>query len=616
MIVRDYLLSVLVLVVFCVALVSTYQLASFYDNKSIDYKNFTVTSKSLPPITTGHESVPADKKFFEEVYSGVNEQYGDEQSDDRWLIKGVIVNHHLLAPDLIAREMNTIATDEELTVVLVAPNHFGRGDGAITTTDSNWLTPYGAIEPDRQLMDNLVNQGVLTKDDYPFTWEHGIFNITGFIKRSLPNARIVPIIFRDGANDEEVDALANHLSQAKGKIIIVSSLDFSHTLTKNAAILHDQHSRVVISNFDYDAVNSVDIDSKPALRFTLKYMDAVGARQFSLSGNTNSAAVIGDDSLSDVTSYIVGHFNLGEGAPNRDVTLLFFGDMMLDRNVRKIIDDKGLGHILQPIARLLDGNDLTIANLEGPLTDSPSLAENLKKLIFTFDPRSTSVLKKFKFDVLSLANNHTFNFGSKGLTQTRDHLRQAGIDYFGDPNNAEQLSVIKEVRGTKVAFVGFHQFGSNHDKVTTEIRRVRPLADMVIVMPHWGIEYKADFSAGQQQLAHGFIDAGADVVIGAHPHVIEPIEIYKGKTIFYSLGNFIFDQYFSTETQRGLAVGMVFGRTEPVFYLLPLNLEGRQVKLLDYAQSAIILDNIAKNSAVSTSTRDMIRDGIINIITQ
>ncbi len=117
------------------------------------------------------------------------------------------------------------------------------------------------------------------------------------------------------------------------------------------------------------------------------------------------------------------------------------------------------------------------------------------------------------------------------------------------------MSAVVEKNGIKIGFVGFHEFSYvGLDNVLAEIDRLRPTVDVLIVSPHWGVEYQKEPTSSMRKNARLFIDHGADAVIGAHPHVVGNIDEYQGKKIFYSLGNFAFDQYFSKETMNGLAV--------------------------------------------------------------
>ncbi len=245
----------------------------------------------------------------------------------------------------------------------------------------------------------------------------------------------------------------------------------------------------------------------------------------------------------------------------QELNLLAVGDIMLDRSVflktQKALD---YNFPFLKITDWLQDFDLRIGNLEGPITDFQSVANGTgaNRLIFTFSPQFLQPLKT-NFDFFSLANNHTKNFGLRGLEQTRNYLVQERIGYFGDPENTEDyLSTTTEKNGFRLAFVGYHGLVENGlPEVLTEIKKLREQNDFIIVYPHWGVEYETTkISSRQRSEAHQLIEGGADLIIGTHPHVVQPEEEYLGKKIFYSLGNFIFDQYFSAETMQGLAVSV------------------------------------------------------------
>ncbi len=128
------------------------------------------------------------------------------------------------------------------------------------------------------------------------------------------------------------------------------------------------------------------------------------------------------------------------------------------------------------------------------------------------------------------------------------------------------------MNGKTLCLVGFHQlYDPNMKSVVEEVSRIRPTCSQIVLVAHWGEEYQHEPTQVQRTAAHAFIDAGVDVVIGAHPHIVEPIEIYKNKAIFYSLGNFIFDQGWKPEVRRGLAVGIEFSSTKTRFSLAGVN---------------------------------------------
>ncbi len=249
------------------------------------------------------------------------------------------------------------------------------------------------------------------------------------------------------------------------------------------------------------------------------------------------------------------------------LSVVMVGDMMFDRAVRRKINNESWDAVWGDTTKIFNTYDVRIGNLEGPITSSASrtllsTGKTAKVLSFTFPTSTAAELKRVGFDAVSLANNHTDNFGAAGLKQTRELLDAAGVQHFGDPANERLLSTIvcaKNKPELCVAYVGFHEFAyikTNEQKVITEIKKRKAEGYYTIVYPHWGAEYKQNHTNYQETLAKSWIDAGADLVVGAHPHVIAHAEEYKGKIIFYSLGNYIFDQYFSFNTTHGLVLGI------------------------------------------------------------
>jgi poly-gamma-glutamate synthesis protein (capsule biosynthesis protein) len=278
--------------------------------------------------------------------------------------------------------------------------------------------------------------------------------------------------------------------------------------------------------------------------------------------------------------------------PDAELSVLVVGDIMLDRNVRNKIDKDGFDAFFAGVKDLISDADLAVGNLEGPFTTYPSVTASLvnKDLTFTFDPKLAPKLAALGFDIFGLANNHTQNFGAEGLAMTREFIRNAGMFYYGDPDNTVETSIITAKNSISIGFVGFHEFGyKNFDYILSEIDSLRKQTDVLIVSPHWGVEYQKEPTEKMQNWAHQFIDHGADAVIGAHPHVVGNIEEYKGKKIFYSLGNFVFDQYFSEETMNGMAV------------LIEVEKDNDGKVSLDYKEIPIRSDK--KGTSISTSTQ-------------
>ncbi len=244
--------------------------------------------------------------------------------------------------------------------------------------------------------------------------------------------------------------------------------------------------------------------------------------------------------------------------PLTEASMLFIGDIMLSRHVETLAERSPLGfdrHFTE-VTPFFSEFDLVVANLEGPIPVVHQKTPDFSTR-FSFKREAIEGLDRSGVDIVSLANNHTFDFGEDDFTNTKTVLDEVGIEQFGHPIDPALGEVyVTELAGQSVAFVGLHDATVRLDieKALEVISAQSELHDLVIVSIHWGTEYMTTSNDRQKSLAHAFIDNGADLIIGHHPHVRQESEEYNGKMIYYSLGNFLFDQYFSTETQRGLGV--------------------------------------------------------------
>ena len=248
------------------------------------------------------------------------------------------------------------------------------------------------------------------------------------------------------------------------------------------------------------------------------------------------------------------------------VEIVAFGDLMLGRYVWVLMQQNGHDYPFEffpeLIATMNPDPDFLMANLEGPISDSAYVNPGTA-MVFNFRPEIIETLQKYNFNLLNLANNHAYDMGQYGVDQTRTRLAEAGIHYFGDARTIRtETTWLTEVDDVTLAFVGLNdtvQDYLDYEATTKLIADLESQADFTIVSIHWGEEYRTKPTEEQVQQAHAFIDAGADVILGHHPHVIESSEWYAGpdsvaRPIYYSLGNFVFDQYFQQNVQEGLGV--------------------------------------------------------------
>lgn len=264
-----------------------------------------------------------------------------------------------------------------------------------------------------------------------------------------------------------------------------------------------------------------------------------------------------------------------------NIILSFVGDIMLDRGVKFSIR-KNFGGDYSKLFQNMDmlrKSDLTFANLEGPVSDKGIDLKNLYS--FRMDPPVLDILKNAGFDVLLFANNHVGDWGREAFDDTLARMQTAGLKYTGAGTTKQQAEqpVIETIKGVRFGFLGFTDVGpdkfaatettsgvllASDPRFTEIIQNAKSQVDTLIVTFHWGVEYQ-EHTARQSNFAHIAIDAGANLIIGTHPHVAQDIETYRGGLIAYSLGNFIFDQGFSKETMQGLLLQVTFDARTKTF---------------------------------------------------
>ncbi len=266
---------------------------------------------------------------------------------------------------------------------------------------------------------------------------------------------------------------------------------------------------------------------------------------------------------------------LGQAVQAEPVRLVFVGDVMLDDGPGKTI--QGGRDPLAHFAAALKDADFTVGNLECPVATKGRGLEN-KIYAFRAHPRVLGVLKG-RFDALAVSNNHSGDYGQEAFVETLALLDQAGIRHFGGGRNlaAAHAPLWVERKELRIALLGYNEFKprsfeagpdwpgiawSEDSQVVADIRAARAAgADLVIPFMHWGWEREPQPSERQRQLARTMIDAGADLVIGGHPHITQGAEYYQGKLIVYSLGNFIFDGFETPETRRGWLLRLTVDRS-------------------------------------------------------
>ncbi len=292
--------------------------------------------------------------------------------------------------------------------------------------------------------------------------------------------------------------------------------------------------------------------------------------------------------------------------------IIFVGDIMLDRGVEYLMNKNTIFYPFEKISNFLKDGDIVFGNLEGPIVKKPKYFSD-SSLKFAFSSEAVKTLSSGNINLVSLANNHTLDMGKTGLLETKEFLAKNNINFVGDTVSCSQDFSFQKDNLIFLAINKTFPFNCKDKEIVETIKAVRVLNPnkILIVSFHWGQEYQLKESTFQQELAHKVIDSGADLVIGHHPHVVQGIEEYKGKLIFYSLGNFVFDQYFSKETQESLAVGLDVYPQKLIFRLFPIKSHLAQPSLMDLKQAEEFLEKLAQRS--DNKLLDSIKIGEIEI---
>jgi AmmeMemoRadiSam system protein B len=555
-------------------------------------------------------------------------------SIDKLNIVSGVVPHHLLAEEIIDDFFSYISSQENVeTIILLSPDHFQSGvlnnENTFITLDWESVSEKensSNIKIDSLLGKKLAGENKIILNSADIIYDHGITNLIPYIKKYFPESKFLPILIPIDITKEQIEHLVKTIDKAaSAQTIIIGSVDFSHYLPPQAADFHDAKSIRVLLNFEEDNFDNIEVDCWQAL---------YAARLFAKLRHKTASHIIAHrnsvDFLKLYSEITTSYFSVvfGEKKPegtfsvspldtfSRGVkTVLLVGDIMLDRGVEYLMKQNSIYYPFRKIGKFLRGIDIVFGNLEGPIVNNPpELSDNSLK--FAFNPEVLKGASWSHFNLFSLANNHSPDMGKEGLEKTKEWLKKYGINFVGNPLSGSSNNLNSSFIRNNITFLAFNQifpFMGKEEEIMKAIKTVKSLNpdNFLIVSMHWGEEYQSINSPAQEKLAHKIIEAGADLIIGHHPHVVQKIEKYQGKLIFYSLGNFIFDQYFSPDTQQGLAVGLEIYPDRLVCQLFPIQINLSQPVLMEWDTANEFLIQLANCSDVNLV--DEIESGIIKI---
>ena len=290
-------------------------------------------------------------------------------------------------------------------------------------------------------------------------------------------------------------------------------------------------------------------------------------------------------------------------------SILLVGDIMLGRYVETLTEEHGEKYPFERVQNLLKSTDIAFGNFEGavPLKHEKTRDRELR---LSFRQETVPLLKDVGFDVLSLANNHSLDFGTEGYENTVRICESHGMVCGGHSTNLVPSSFEQfDVGDSKVGILFLHalEIDTEDEELTSLMADMKQMTDIQLAYIHWGTEYKTIHSPEQEVLAHFLIDNGFDAIVGHHPHVIQDIELYKEKPIFYSLGNFVFDQYFDDNVQTGLGVRLEIEKSGLTYTLIPFTSidEPSQPRLMTIDEKEAFFMSMGH----ATSTRELLAKG-------
>lgn len=532
------------------------------------------------------------------------------EKEENILVEAIVLPERSATRESILRDLSKMSNQEEQTIVYIKPMPIEDEEIFLKTSLWDWETDYGILKADTKNIERLLSLPFILEEDTPLTEEEYIsFNIFHSLKRNFPNSEIIPLFLDKNLELEEGKVLAETLHQylKREDILFVVEID-----TKNEYIsrFHQINIENIFRHQKEKNISLLPNKSQGVSQFFLAFLNLRQVDTF-----VELTIEPGDFEVEMPDGEIFGYYTKEKVSSGYPITMVSFGDMMLDRAVRYQIQKTDPQYPFEKISSFLKGHDMVLSNLEGGFTDFAGKPLKDRTMQFTFDPKIVPHLKELGFTHFSQANNHSQDYGKKGFRQTQKYLKESGLNHFGAYYNDTDISHVEVVRNEKIAFVGYHQLTEeNYDLVIKEIQTLRPNVDNVVAVAHWGYEYKRISNSRQRKEAREMIDAGADIVIGHHPHVIQEMEIYEGKPIFYSLGNFIFDQWWSKDTMEGFSVGVVFDKEETELHLFPMKI-GRdlQSKLMSKKDADRILKWLSENSRVSEEMAKEIEKGIVRI---
>ncbi|MFH0776711.1 MAG: AmmeMemoRadiSam system protein B [Patescibacteria group bacterium] len=486
-------------------------------------------------------------------------------------ISGITLPHHLLAADLIASGLSQISAQKYDQIVIIAPDHFDRGETKFSTTTKNFNTIFGEVAVAQSSVEKLLADSQITESNL-FSHEHGIQVFLPFLKKYFPDTPIVPIAVKISADENELKKFAASLEKIlTPETLILQSTDFSHYLSAKNATLHDEETLRALVNGDPDAIFALDesdnLDSRGAqfLQFFLQknYFSATPT----IFENRNSE-FYSDEKVDETTSYLV-QFWSREPLDFPHEKYFFAGDTFFGRSIfTKFSNGKRRDKMIQKILEITHGAKM-IVNLEGVVREKCDKPRNDYELCIPLD-FALPILQKLNIVAVGLANNHRHDFGVAGYDEMKKLLAENKIAFF------EAGEIFKTSEFDLVALTDLDNFGIPRFWPLirdSDFEFIKKSDKPLFAFLHFGSEFVTEPNKRDRELIAKLRGEGVEFVIGAHSHRASELDCQPDFCQIFSLGNFIFDQTYDYTSGKLLEIdffanGNYFPRlhTIPNFY--------------------------------------------------
>jgi AmmeMemoRadiSam system protein B len=506
---------------------------------------FLSSCSKAPSVVTYENPYDSPQEFMEGIYQA------DHQVDPPsafYKIRAVIVPHHLTATRSIAAGIRMLQHQSFKKILLISPDHFAKCPTLLCTTNSLYHTQFGTVKAVPSVVEQLATHAITTIQPDIFVEEHGIYAVLPYIAHYFPGIPVTPIALSQNPWRTSSGALLEAIQEAvdPDTLLIVSS-DFSHYLSLGKANVMDEETAEALFSKNLEGIahlkNPSHSDCPNCLWALASLANKRGFYNPSVIFHTNSAVLLNNKSVQSTTSHFAMAWYQNATLSSADLTVA--GDVTMTR----VIKTPKLSTAMQTF---WSGTGARLVNLEGPLAEHCPA----NRTMFNF----CNGLSLWK-GMLGLAthwgimNNHLLDQHTQGIADTRRLMTENGETLVGDHmvdagayRFIALTALMNPVLDTPALNIAYQ-----YHQVIQELKNKDP-SKMTVVLVHEGKEYRALTSDAENTYLQTFIDAGADVVIAAHTHVVSDMTIYKGKPIFRGVGNFIFDQHDALVTSTGKAV--------------------------------------------------------------